>query len=88
MSLNPQDLEKITDLTLDHYKARAEDFWEGTRDHNVNQNIVALLQCIKGEPLCLQRLDVSFTWWNRLFKSGIARLSAGAWLPRRWLGAV
>ena len=50
MSLNSQDLEKITDLTLDHYKARAEDFWEGTRDHNVNQNIVALLQCIKGEP--------------------------------------
>src|ERR1700687_5270675 len=50
MKLNPQDLKKITDLTLDHYNERAEDFWEGTRDHNVNQNIVALLQCIEGEP--------------------------------------
>jgi hypothetical protein len=48
MKLNPQDLEKITDLTLDHYNERAEDFWEGTRDHNVNQNIAALLQCIEG----------------------------------------
>jgi hypothetical protein len=50
MKLNPQDLEKITDLTLDHYNEHAEDFWEGTRDHNVNQNIAALLQCIEGEP--------------------------------------
>ena len=50
MKLNPQNLEKITDLTLSHYNERAEDFWEGTRDHNVNQNIAALLQCIDGEP--------------------------------------
>ncbi len=50
MKLNPQDLEKITDLTLDHYNERAEDFWEGTRDHNVSQNIAAILQCIEGEP--------------------------------------
>ena len=50
MKLNPQDLEKITDLTLSHYNERAEDFWEGTRDHDVNQNITALLQCIKSEP--------------------------------------
>ena len=28
MKLNPQDLEKITDLTLDHYNERAEDFWK------------------------------------------------------------
>ena len=50
MKLNPQDLEKITDLTLSHYNEHAEDFWEGTRDHNVNQNITALLQYIEGEP--------------------------------------
>ena len=50
MKLSRQDLEKITDLTLSHYNERAEDFWEGTRDHNVNQNITALLQCIEGEP--------------------------------------
>ena len=50
MKLNPQDLEKIAGLTLEHYNQSAEDFWEGTRDHNVSQNIVALLQYIYGEP--------------------------------------
>jgi len=50
MKLNPQDLKKITDLKLSHYNEDAEDFWEGTPDHNVNQNIAALLQCIEGEP--------------------------------------
>src|SRR6266571_7392056 len=50
MKLKPQDLEKITDLTLRHYNEYAEYFWEGTRDHNVSQNIAALLQSIEGEP--------------------------------------
>jgi SAM-dependent methyltransferase len=49
MKLNQKDLERITDLTLSQYNERAEDFWEGTRDHNVEQNIAALLQCIEGE---------------------------------------
>jgi len=50
MKLNPQDLEKITSVTLEDYNRRAEDFWEGTRTHNVSQNIAALLQTIEGEP--------------------------------------
>jgi SAM-dependent methyltransferase len=50
MKLNPEDLAKITDFTLSHYNEHAEDFWEGTRDHNVSQNITALLQSIEGEP--------------------------------------
>ena len=50
MYLNPQDLEKIARLTLEHYNQRAEAFWEGTRDHDVSQNIDALLQYIEGEP--------------------------------------
>ena len=50
MKLNPQDLEKLAHLTLEHYNQRAEDFWEGTRDHNVSQNIAALLQYIESEP--------------------------------------
>ena len=49
MKLYPQDLEKTTNLTLEDYNQRAEDFWEGTRDHNVSQNITAMLQYIKGE---------------------------------------
>ncbi len=50
MKLNPQDLEKVTDLTLDHYNERAESFWAGTRDHDVEQNVTALLRRIEGEP--------------------------------------
>jgi SAM-dependent methyltransferase len=44
------DLETIAGLTLEYYDARAKDFWEGTRDHDVSQNIAALLQCIEGAP--------------------------------------
>jgi SAM-dependent methyltransferase len=50
MNLNPQDLEKIASLTLDHYNQRADEFWRGTRDHDVEQNIAALLQWIEGKP--------------------------------------
>lgn len=50
MKLNSQDLQKIVHLTLEHYNQRAEDFWAGTRDHNVSQNIAALLHYIEGEP--------------------------------------
>jgi len=49
MKLNPQELEKITSLTLDHYNERADDFWQGTRDHDVKQNIAALLRWIEGK---------------------------------------
>jgi SAM-dependent methyltransferase len=45
---NPKDPEKIAGLTLDHYNQRAEQFWHGTRDHDVSQNITALLRFIEG----------------------------------------
>ena len=47
MHLSPDDLERIATVTLGHYDQRAEDFWEGTRDHDVSQNIAALLQYIE-----------------------------------------
>jgi len=50
MKLDPQDLARISGLTLAHYDERAEDFWEGTRGHDVTQNIEALLRHIAGEP--------------------------------------
>ena len=50
MKLNPQDLEAIAERTLEHYDQRAADFWQGTRDHDVSQNIEALLQYLEGEP--------------------------------------
>jgi hypothetical protein len=49
MKLNPQYLEKIASLTLDHYNQHADEFWRGTRDHDVKQNISALLQWIEGK---------------------------------------
>ncbi len=37
------ELERISRITLDHYNGRAEDFWQGTKDHDVDQNLDALL---------------------------------------------
>jgi SAM-dependent methyltransferase len=50
MRLNQQDLQKIADLTLEDYNRGAEDFWEGTRHHDVSQNVAALLGFIESEP--------------------------------------
>jgi len=50
VKLGPRDLERIERLTLDHYDQRADAFWEGTRDHDVSQNIAAVLQHIVGKP--------------------------------------
>ncbi len=41
-------LADITGGTLEHYNQRAEDFWEGTRGHDVRQNIDALLRHLEG----------------------------------------
>ena|ERR1700691_2479426 len=45
-----QNHDDISALTLAHYDQRADDFWEGTRGHDVSQNIAALLQAIEGKP--------------------------------------
>ena len=42
------DLALITARTLGHYNERAAQFWEGTRDHDVTQNIEALLRHLRG----------------------------------------
>ena len=47
---NLQDVDAITRRTLEHYDQHAEVFWRGTRDHDVTQNIEALLQHLEGEP--------------------------------------
>ncbi|HZL58061.1 MAG TPA: class I SAM-dependent methyltransferase [Stellaceae bacterium] len=48
--LDPQEVRDITDRTLEHYNRRAEDFRQGTQDHDVSQNIEALLRPIEGAP--------------------------------------
>lgn len=50
MKLDPQSLRQVVSRTLDHYQARAEAFWEGTRHHDVEQNIEALLRHIEPDP--------------------------------------
>ena len=50
MKLNPNDLEDISARTLEYYNQHAEDFFAGTRGHDVGQNIAALLQYIEAEP--------------------------------------
>ncbi len=46
----------VAQRTLAHYNQHAVEFWQGTRDHDVTQNIDALLRHIDGRPP-LQILD-------------------------------
>ncbi|MSR13650.1 MAG: class I SAM-dependent methyltransferase [Gammaproteobacteria bacterium] len=48
-ALEPE-LADITLRTIAHYEVRAAQYWAGTRDHDVRQNIEALLTHISGEP--------------------------------------
>jgi len=50
MKPHPDELDRISARTLEHYNQRAEDFRDGTRDHDVSQNIAALLDHIEAEP--------------------------------------
>ena len=45
-----QDPQKTSARTLEYYDRRAEQFWQCTRDHDVSQNIAALLQYIEAAP--------------------------------------
>ncbi len=56
MKLDPEALQQIVGRTLEHYQARAEAFWEGTRNHDVEQNIEALLRHVQA-PLPFTLLD-------------------------------
>jgi SAM-dependent methyltransferase len=50
MPLSPDELHRIAARTLAHYDQHARSFWEGTRSHDVSQNIDALLSNIKAAP--------------------------------------
>ncbi len=50
MTKRADEPDGISALTLEHYNQRAQDFREGTRDHDVSQNIAALLDRIEAEP--------------------------------------
>jgi SAM-dependent methyltransferase len=50
IKLNAKELASVGSFTLQHYDDRAERFREGTLEHDVSQNIGALLQHIEGNP--------------------------------------
>jgi SAM-dependent methyltransferase len=50
MNRQPESPEQIVEHTLQHYNQRAGEFRAGTRDHDVSQNISALLRHIEAEP--------------------------------------
>ena len=54
--LSPEDLKSIATQTLAHYEDNAESFWQGTKDHDVSQNIAALLEYID-VPAPIELLD-------------------------------
>src|SRR5438477_2916487 len=49
MKTPPVELRATSARTLEYYDARADAFWAGTRDHDVSQNVAALLDAIQGE---------------------------------------
>jgi SAM-dependent methyltransferase len=46
--LTADELDSVSRQTLDHYDRSADDFWAGTRDHDVSQNVDALLDALEG----------------------------------------
>jgi SAM-dependent methyltransferase len=50
MPLPSDELSEVSAKTLAHYEQRAAEFWEGTRGHDVTQNIEALLRHMRGTP--------------------------------------
>jgi len=50
MALTPDELDRIAARTLAHYDEQALSYWNGTRDHDVSQNVDALLRHIEAAP--------------------------------------
>ena len=56
MALTPDELDRIAARTLAHYGEQALSYWNGTRDHDVSQNVDALLRHIEA-PQPFELLD-------------------------------
>ena len=50
MTQKVPELNTISERTLANYNERAQDFWVGTRDHDVSQNVNAFLKYIEARP--------------------------------------
>ncbi len=49
-ALDKAQLRRISEITIGHYDRAAEDYLDGTRNHDVSQNYEALLEAMEGEP--------------------------------------
>ncbi len=49
-ALDEAQLRCISEITVGHYDRTAEDYRDGTQNHDVSQNYAALLEAIEGEP--------------------------------------
>src|ERR1044071_4039645 len=47
---NMNEVQQDSAVTLAYYDDHAEEFWRGTKDHDVSQNIEALLRYIEAPP--------------------------------------
>ena len=47
---NSQELQRLSEITIGHYDRVADDYWYGTRNHDVSQNYEAFLEAIEGKP--------------------------------------
>ena len=45
-----QQLQRMSEITIGHYDKVADDYWYGTRNHDVSQNYEAFLEAIEGKP--------------------------------------
>ncbi|HZO13768.1 MAG TPA: class I SAM-dependent methyltransferase [Polyangiaceae bacterium] len=48
--LTKEELSLVRSRTLEHYERSVDAFWRGTKDHDVSQNIDALLRHIEASP--------------------------------------
>ena len=49
-ALSKAQLRCISEATIGHYDRTAEEYWDGTQNHDVSQNYQALLEAIEGYP--------------------------------------
>ena len=50
LDLDKVQLQHVSEITIGQYDRVAQEFWSGTRNHNVDQNYEALLDAIEGDP--------------------------------------
>jgi hypothetical protein len=57
--LGPDDLRHVARVTISNYDRHADDFREGTKDHDVGQNVDALRSRLEGpgpDTTCRRRI--------------------------------